>query len=114
MKLEYFAQMRALESAYVSTNQSFVDHLLNADEREGGKLRQELRIKRVQFDAAEALVTELDSVCNLLDVSKRQFLEGAVWEAIERAKGAFFATLDRVGADAGDQRQVQLTVEGGE
>ena len=111
MKLQHFAQMRALESAYVSTNQGFVDHLLGKDEKEGGTLRQDLRLKRIQFDAAEGLAEELDSVCGLLDVSKRQFLEGAVWEGLERAKAAYFETLEKVAEDESGA-QMTLTVEG--
>lgn len=104
MKLEHFAQMRALESAYTSTNQRLVDVAINdPDFREG------LKLKRIQFDAWEGLADELEKVCEMLDCSKRQFLEGAVTEAIDRAKDAYFATLDRVAADASG---VQLTVEG--
>lgn len=108
MKLTHFAQMRALESAYVSTNQGFVDHLLRQDEAQGGKLRQDMQLKRIQFDATAGLAEELDSVCGLLDVSKRQFLEGAVWEALDQAKTAYFAKLDEL---ARDDSGAQLTLE---
>jgi hypothetical protein len=109
MKLQHFAQMRALESAYTSTNQGFVDHLLAADEREGGTLRQNMQLKRIQFDAAAGLADELDSVCGLLDCSKRQFLEGAVWEALDKAKTAYFQTLETVADEGGPQLQLTAT-----
>ncbi|MCT5499352.1 hypothetical protein LZL65_30210, partial [Pseudomonas aeruginosa] len=61
--------------------------------------RESLKLKRIQFDAWEGLADELEKVCEMLDCSKRQFLEGAVTEAIDRAKDAYFETLDRVSAD---------------
>lgn len=95
MKLEHFAQMRALESAYVSTNQTLVDRVLA--EQDGEKI---LQTKRIQFDAWEGMVEELESVCALLECSKRQFLEGALSEALTSAKAAYFATLDKVASDS--------------
>lgn len=108
MRLQQFAQMRALENAYTSTNQGFVDHLLNEDERTGGKLRQELKLKRIQFDAVEFLAEDLDKVCGLLDISKRQFLEGALAEALERVKASYFGTLDQLAKSEG---MPQLSLE---
>lgn len=94
MKLEHFAQMRALESAYISTNQTFVDHLLKDPDAS-----KHVPLKRIQFDAWEGMVDELESVCALLECSKRQFLEGALAEALTSAKAAYFSTLDKVAAD---------------
>lgn len=102
MNLEHFAQMRALECAYVSTNQTLVDIVL-AD----AETAKNLPLKRIQFDAWEGMVDELESVCALLDCSKRQFLEGAVSDAITRAKATYFSTLDKVAADLSG---VQLTL----
>lgn len=95
MKLEHFAQMRALESAYISTNQTFVDRLLTDPES-----AKNMPLKRIQFDAWEGMVEELESVCSLLECSKRQFLEGALAEALTNAKAAYFSTLDKVAADS--------------
>ena len=107
VRLEHFAQMRALENAYSSTNQTFVDHLLSGPDAE--RTRSELPLKRIQFDAAEVLADELEKVCGLLQCSKRQFLEGAVAEALDRAQQAYFATLEKV-ADSGGP-QYSLTAE---
>ena len=93
MKLEHFAQMRALETAYTSTNQRLVDMVV------AGQVQGNLPLKRIQFDAWEGLAEELEKVCELLDCSKRQFLEGAVVEALEQAKTAYFDTLNKVAAD---------------
>jgi hypothetical protein len=108
MKLEHFAQMRALQSAYISTNQTFLDQLLSEDEKSAGTLRQEMSLKRIQFDTSPALVDELEKVCDLLECSKRQFLEGAVVDALDRAKQAYFKTLSEVGGD--EAGGVTLTV----
>lgn len=109
MKLEQFAQMRALEHAYSSTNQAFVDHLLS-DQEKGDKLRKELPLKRIQFDAAAVLADELEKVCGLLNCSKREFLEGAVSEALDRAQAAYFSTLEKA-ADAGGPQYSLTAVE---
>ena len=98
MNLEQFAQMRALESAYTSTNRAFVDHLLTDD-----KVAEQIT-KRIQFDCAPFLADELEKVCGLLQCSKREFMEGAVVEALDRAQKAYFATLEKVAQDeAGPQ-----------
>ena len=95
MKLEHFAQMRALETAYTSTNQRFIDMIVEGKVESSGPLP----LKRIQFDAWEGLAEELEKVCELLDCSKRQFLEGAVVEALDKAKTAYFDTLNKVAAD---------------
>ena len=106
MKLEHFAQMRALESAYTSTNQRFVDLLLSDP-----KTAENMPLKRIQFDTWEGLAEELDKVCELLDCSKRQFLEGAVVEALDKAKTIYFATLNRVADDVGGPQYSLNVVE---
>jgi hypothetical protein len=102
MNLDHFAQMRALETAYIATNRRLVDHLLN-----GGTPPEHIKLKRIQFDAWEGLSQELDSVCSLLDCSKREFLEVAVYEAIQKAMTAYRQTLDQV-SKASDGVQVSL------
>jgi hypothetical protein len=111
VKLEHLAQMRALESAYASTGSRLVDFAL----RDGGSGQEaQLPLKRIQFDAWEGLAVELEKVCELLDCSKREFLEAAVVDAIGVAMGAYRSTLDRVREDdAGPQASLLSTyVEG--
>lgn len=105
MKLEHFIEMRALESAYISTNERFIDHMLS-DEEKAEEHRKNLRLRRVQFDAYEPLIEEMDSLCQLLECSRRQFLEGAMVDAIEKARSLYAATLERVADPDG-----QLTLD---
>lgn len=112
MNLELFAQMRALQAAYTSTNQGFVEHMLREDERGGGMLRQDLKLKRIQFDAPEALAQDLEAVCELLECSKRQFLEGAVFEAIGKAQASYRRTLEAAAVVDGPQYTLTMDSEG--
>ena len=102
MKLEHFAQMRALHDAYVSTNSAFVDHVLNQPDG-----RESLKMRRIQFDAWEGLAADLERVCARLECTKRQFLEFAVAEAVQRAEAIYEDTLNKVSADMSG---VQLTI----
>jgi hypothetical protein len=107
MNLEQFAQMRALESAYTSTNRAFVDHLIATN-----KDAAEQITKRIQFDAAPFLADELEKVCELLECSKREFLEGALVEALDRATKAYRSTLESI-AQVQDGPQYSLTATEG-
>lgn len=101
MKLDQFAKMRGYQQSHNSTGSFFVDHFLNGES--GDELRAELKLKRIQFDTSPQLTERLESVCSLLECSKREFLEMAVWEAIERAQGVFEdAFKEASGRDIGD------------
>jgi|SRR5882672_1348981 len=94
MNVENFAKMRALQSAYTSTNGGFVDHLLAGPQ--GEEIRAGLKLKRLQFDTAPELYAEVEQLCGLLDCSKREFLQMAVLEAINQAKSTYFAVYEEV------------------
>jgi hypothetical protein len=75
-----------------------VDHCLNGES--GDELRAELKLKRIQFDTVPQLYDKLESVCSLLECSKREFLEMAVLDAIDRAQDAFMDSFkDGAGID---------------
>lgn len=95
MKLEQYATMRGMQSAHISTNQQFLDHMLN-DAENGPKLREEILTKRIQFDTLPQLFADLESICSLLECSKREFLQMAVSEAIERAQAIYMASYKDV------------------
>jgi GAF domain-containing protein len=110
MRLQHFAQMRALEKSYQSSNAGFVDHLLN-DAEKAETIRGSLRLRRIQADVVEELAEELDRVCKLLDISKRQFMEGAIAEAISEVDHHYRTALDEsMGLPVGDEQQ-QLSLE---
>jgi hypothetical protein len=90
MNIEMFSKMRALQEVSAAGNQHLIDHFLDGEQ--GDELRTELKLKRIQFDTNAGLVEKLEQVCNLLDCSKRIFLEMAVIEAIQKAESTFMQT----------------------
>lgn len=104
MKLEQFATMRGMQFAHTSTNQGFLDHLLN-DVENGPKIRQDVLSKRIQFDTTPELFAKLESVCSMLECSKREFLQMAVWEAIDRAESVFRSSYEQVAGESMGERQ---------
>ena len=103
MKLEQFATMRAFESARTASNSGFIDHLLSGDQ--GDQLRENFLTKRLQFDTHELLYSEVEKVCSMLDCSKREFLEMAVAEAVQKAQVVFEKSFQEAGG--GDHFEVQ-------
>ena len=89
MKVEHIAQMRAMEQVYKIGNPRLVDMRNEAE----GVL---LTLKRVQFDTTSELSDELDKVTTLLGMSRREFLEAALIDALDRAKASFFSTFKEV------------------
>lgn len=102
MKLDQYAAMRAMQTAHNITNQPTLDAMLN-DPEHGQKIREEVLTKRIQFDTHPGLFAKLESVCALLECSKREFLEMAVRDAIERAETTFGDVFEHVyGKDFAD------------
>jgi len=95
MKLDQYAAMRAMQTAHNMTNQPILDAMLN-DSDNGPKIREEVLTKRIQFDTNPQLFAKLESVCSLLECSKREFLEMAVRESIERAEETFGEVFEDV------------------
>jgi hypothetical protein len=100
MNIEKFSQMKALLQASTEGNQSLLDHFLSGEQ--GDQVRTELKLKRIQFDTHAGLADKLEELCNLLDCSKRVFLEMAVIEAVQKASDTYFKTYkDETGSDFG-------------
>lgn len=95
MNLENYVKMRALENA---SNSSFLDHMLAGDQ--GDEIREKILTKRLQFDTTPYLYGEVEAVCELLNCSKREFLEMAVADAIKKVSDVFEVTYkDATGED---------------
>lgn len=94
MKLAQFAQMRGFQSAYQSGNPQFVDHILNSEQ--GDEVRERLLTKRLQFDCLPELHAEVEETCSLLECSKREFLEMAVRDALDKAQTIFMESFKEV------------------
>jgi hypothetical protein len=94
MKLNQFAQMRGYSFAYNRMNEALLDMTLNGES--GDELREQFKLKRLQFDCSPELYSEVESVCVLLECSKREFLQMAVREAIEQAQSTFMDSFKEV------------------
>lgn len=91
MNLENFSKMRALQTAQSSTNSSFIDNLLAGPQ--GDEMREKILTKRLQFDTTSELYARVESMCSLLECSKREFLEMAVCDALDKAMTVFEVTF---------------------
>lgn len=102
MKLDQFAQYSAFKTARESQNAGFFESILSSSQ--GDELREQLSLKRLQFDTHPQIYSRVESVCALLECSKREFLEMAVWEACEKAEAVFGATYkDATGHEFGEE-----------
>lgn len=111
MNIATFARMKALLQASTEGNQHLIDHFLEGEQ--GDQLRAELKLKRIQFDTHAGLADKLEQVCNLLDCSKRVFLEMAVIEAVQKAIDTFHKTYeDETGTEFGTR--IGIDSEGNE
>jgi hypothetical protein len=87
MNLKQFAQMRGFQHAHSTGGDLLIDSALNGEQ--GDEIRDTLKLKRIQFDTVPQLSDDLENVCALLECSKREFLELAVRDAINRAGEVF-------------------------
>lgn len=101
MKLDQFSQFAAFKTAHELQHSGLFDSFLNGSQ--GDELREQLSLKRLQFDTHPQIYSRVESVCALLECSKREFLEMAVWEACEKAESVFGATYkDATGHEFGE------------
>lgn len=80
--------MRGMEFAHNQVQNPLIDAMLN-DPETGAQVREQIQIKRIQFDTSLILADKLDAVCSLLNCSKREFLQMAVMDAVEQAEAVF-------------------------
>jgi hypothetical protein len=81
--IEQLATFKALEQSRQQRNAGLLDHFIR---QEGA---EKLGLKRIQFETHPDLADHLDDVCRTLDVSKREFLEAALVDAIAKAEAQF-------------------------
>jgi len=92
VNIENLSRMRAMQYAYQNRGSKVLDAALDARIKAEG----EVTFKRVQFDTSFELSRRLDKVADLLDVSRREFLETALVDALDRAEKAFLVTFKEV------------------
>ncbi len=98
MKLNHFAQLAALRTAHSTVNASLLDSFLSGPD--GDQIREKFALKRLQFDTNPGLYAKVESVCSLLECTKREFLEMAVIDAIDNAWAVFEETYQEAAGHA--------------
>lgn len=82
--IEQLATFKALEQSRLDRNAGLLDHFLRQD-----GAAEKLGLKRIQFETHPELADHLDDICRTLDVSKREFMEAALVDAIAKAESQF-------------------------
>lgn len=98
MKLNHFAQLAALRTAHSTINATLIDNFLSGPD--GDQIREKFALKRLQFDTSPELYAKVEGVCSLLECTKREFLEIAVIDAIEKAWMVFEETYQEAAGHA--------------
>ena len=80
MKFDALIRYKALDQVYSLGNAQFIDHFL-----QDPAVQEGLGTRKIQFDATPGLFQELEQVVSLLDMSKREFLEAAISDALKKA-----------------------------
>lgn len=80
MTFDELIRYKALNFKYTHDNQGFID--MAAEGRLG---EHNIPMKNVCAMITQELFDDLTSVCGLLDISKRSFIEGALIEALQKA-----------------------------
>lgn len=87
VNFEETIQLQVLKlKAQSSIRGQLLDHVLESE-------NPPIQVRQMCAKVSTQLYDELESVCGLLDMSKREFIEGAVADAISRAKDV----IDRSG-----------------
>jgi hypothetical protein len=81
MDFESLIRFKTLQEVYTRANHGFVDHLLKDP-----KNVEQLGLKKLQFDVSEVVFNNVEAICSMLGMSKREFLESATIAAIEKAQ----------------------------
>lgn len=80
MNFESLMRYKALHQKYSSSNPQMVDHLLRQVEE-----AEKVGLKKLQFHVSPELFDQVENVCNYLEMSKREFLESVVQDAVKTA-----------------------------
>jgi hypothetical protein len=80
MNFESLIRYKTLHESYTARNSEMVDHLLRDP-----KVAEQAGLKKLQFDVSLDRFNEVESICAMLSMSKREFLDAAVAEAVAKA-----------------------------
>jgi len=90
------ATFKALEQSRFNRNADTIDSLLPTSEA-----KERAGLVRVQFETAPDLRTELDQICSAFGISKREFLECALIDSLQKATRIFGDIARETGAAPG-------------
>lgn len=82
MNFETLIRYKTLDQVYSLGNHQLVDHFLERPE-----VQEQLGTRKIQFDAHKFQADDLEEVTGILGMSKREFLEAAVADALHKAHG---------------------------
>lgn len=80
MDFESLVRFKTLQEVYTRNNSGLVDHFLKDP-----SVAEQIGLKKLQFDVSKQLFDGVEAICVMLGMSKREFLEAAVSDAINRA-----------------------------
>jgi hypothetical protein len=80
MNFDSLIQYKALDELYKRANGGLLDHFLQDPDT-----AQQLKLKKLQFDVLPDVHQDVDAVCALLGMSKREFLTAATMQALDKA-----------------------------
>ncbi len=80
MQFDTLVRYKALDHLYSLGNRKLLDRFL-----EDPAMQDQLGTRKIQFDAISETFSDLEEVVGILNMSKREFLEAAVSDALEKA-----------------------------
>lgn len=81
MDFDKFIRYKTLDQVYKLGNHGLVDLVISQSRDD----LESVGIRKIQFDASKEQFKDLESVVSILDMSKREFLEAAVADALAKA-----------------------------
>lgn len=81
--LEMLVLGRTLNHIRAAGNTAIIDYMI---ERHPDQVEQSAQLKNVCAKVTTFLADDIDQVCDLLAISKREFIESALIEAVTKAK----------------------------
>lgn len=85
MKFDELVRMKALQLKAIQTGQTTME--LVESQLELPKVQKEFKLRQVCAMVSPKLFDQLEATCELLTISKREFITLALIEAIDRAEG---------------------------
>lgn len=80
MNFDSLIRYKTLHESYSALNSVVVDQILRDP-----KAAEQAGLKKLQFDVSKERFDQVESICAILNMSKREFLDAAVAEAVAKA-----------------------------